>query len=144
MRYHLLILALLFILIGLSYYNENKNKEGFATCSYSDCKGCASASGCSWCPSKNSCISSELLKSSDLQCNQFNTVTSFDQCNINPNSLSIADKPKPPNVYHIDTLNSSDIDDSHSPYSANTVMGQLHHMENKLDSVIQNVAYCIN
>ena len=48
---------------------------------YNSCASCSNASGCSWCPKGNACLSSTSLKSTDKQCNQSNTITSSFRCN---------------------------------------------------------------
>ncbi len=48
---------------------------------YNSCKDCSNASGCSWCPKDNACLSSTSLKSTDKQCNQSNTISSSFRCN---------------------------------------------------------------
>lgn len=99
-----------------------KKKEGFlnAYCNtYTDCISCANASGCSWCPKGKTCLNSTLLKSTDKECNQMNTVTSAFLCSkeidnkVPPEAVvsndimydytlyknKITDKIPPPNVY---------------------------------------------
>jgi hypothetical protein len=72
----LVILVLVMVL-------SSKQKEGFMEdyCSgFNSCMDCSSASGCSWCPRKNACLTSTTLKSTDANCNQDNTIASSFRC----------------------------------------------------------------
>lgn len=62
---------------------SSKQKEGFMEdyCGgFNTCMDCSSASGCSWCPKKNACLTSTTLKSTDANCNQDNTIASSFRC----------------------------------------------------------------
>jgi len=143
----------LFLIIGILFFawfliemekngNGNDNDiEYFATCAYSDCKSCASASGCSWCPATNQCMLSSSLKGSDAECNSLNTITSFDQCTTSVSlpepefySNAIEDRVKPPNVFQ----------NKVESYSPETVMGHLHHIQHRVDSLFQQLPYCMS
>jgi hypothetical protein len=77
-----LILFVLTIFFVISRYYRATILERFASyCDeYKDCKSCANASGCSWCPKSKVCLNSTLLKSTDKSCNQNNTISSSFRC----------------------------------------------------------------
>ena len=66
----------------ISHYYRKQILEKFVSyCdNNTDCKSCANASGCSWCPKTKVCLPSTLLKSTDTSCNQNNTVSSSFRC----------------------------------------------------------------
>jgi hypothetical protein len=78
------------------------------------------------------------LTASDAECNSLNTITSFDQCKLSSYSglydNQIADKVRPPNVDKTEV----------SGYSPETVMGQLNHVEHKVDYLFQKLPYCLS
>jgi len=120
----LLLLFLVFLFVISSNY-----KESFADCgSYTNCKTCATASGCSWCPLKKICLKSKSIKGTD-ECNLMNTINSPYACSSESSYINdkiytdrIPDKPRPPNVYTSPEM----------MYSNETVMGELHHMKNEV------------
>jgi Plexin repeat len=72
-------MAILFITLWMTH----GQKEGFLDdyCSSNkSCTSCADASGCSWCPNENRCLSSRILKSTDPKCNQSNTISAAFRC----------------------------------------------------------------
>lgn len=116
-------MAVLVVLMLVLLYSQNR-KEGFLSsyCSqHKSCMECSSASGCSWCPKANTCLTSTQLKSTDPQCNQNNTIASSFRCpsmeGVEPPTLPeaiasndvlydfslyknrITDKIPPPNLY---------------------------------------------
>lgn len=117
------ILLLLLPLLSLFYilFYTKSTKEGFQQnyCQrFKSCVDCSSASGCSWCPKLNICLSNTSLKSTDKECNQNNTISSSFSCsseNVNDSLMSsesnavmydfslfknrITDKIPPPNLY---------------------------------------------
>ena len=125
----LLFLLFLIILSITSNYKEQFLQECQTN---TDCKSCASASGCAWCPAKNKCMDSTLLKSTDIDCNQMNTIKSSFACTNYPardvlkNELlyadRIEDKQRPPNVYTAPNME----------YSNETVMGELSHLKGEM------------
>jgi hypothetical protein len=113
----------LVILMLLVLFTQN-TKEGFLQdycAQYKSCTDCSSASGCSWCPKSNVCLTSTTLKSTDADCNQMNTIASSFRCpsaeGVEPPTLPaaiasddvmyefslyknrITDKIPPPNLY---------------------------------------------
>jgi hypothetical protein len=113
----------LVILMLVMLFTQN-TKETFLSdyCStFTTCGDCSSASGCSWCPKKKVCLTSTLLKSTDKDCNQNNTISSSFRCpsaeGVEPPTLPeaiasndvmyefslyknrITDKIPPPNLY---------------------------------------------
>lgn len=121
------------ILIIIMLFSQNI-KEGFLQdyCSkYKSCMDCSSASGCSWCPKGNVCLTSTVLKSTDKICNQMNTISSSFRCKsvegveqtlpeeIASNNVlydfslyknRITDKIPPPNMYMAGTIKVSNED----------------------------------
>ena len=87
------ILCLLCLLLFIIVIRMLFSKEGFENpqdCTkLSDCKTCADTYGCSWCPSKTSCVYTKKIKSTD-DCNQSNTITASEQCKIQPKLPPIA------------------------------------------------------
>jgi hypothetical protein len=70
---------ILFMVLWWTYHK----KEGFLTdfCAMNkDCISCADASGCSWCQNENRCIMNSILKSTDPNCNQSNTISAAFRC----------------------------------------------------------------
>ena len=132
---HFIILLILFlILLSISI----KYREGFLSqCTGIDCKSCADQSGCSWCKQTNACIPTQLIKSTDLQCNSLNVISSSFLCKnqetnlndlINPNNEQlykdqIADRVRPPNVYMNPNME----------YSPETVMATLNDVKQTVD-----------
>lgn len=125
-------IALALFLLYL-FYISISYKESFVDCSVNtDCKSCASASGCAWCPAKNICMNSTSLKSTDIDCNQMNTIKSSFACTNQPAkdvlkneplyADRIEDKQKPPNVYTAPNME----------YSNETVMGELSHLKGEM------------
>jgi hypothetical protein len=91
------IFGLLFILFFILYIFQisKRYREGFLASycqTYTDCQSCAKASGCSWCPKANTCLTSTSLKSTDKDCNQTNTVESSFLCK------SVLDSTKMPDI----------------------------------------------
>ena len=79
-----------FILLFAMLEQSQRQKEGFVTdfCeSNKTCTTCANASGCSWCPNENRCLSSRILKSTDPKCNQENTISASFRCEDATNTL---------------------------------------------------------
>jgi hypothetical protein len=77
----LAVLIFAFLIIAVLY--TQKTKEGFQQqyCQqFKTCIDCSSASGCSWCPNANMCLTSTTLKSTDVLCNQMNTISSSFLC----------------------------------------------------------------
>ncbi len=75
----LFIAAILFIVS--KYYRREILEKFISYCdNNTDCKSCANASGCSWCPKTKVCLPSTLLKSTDVSCNQNNTISSSFRC----------------------------------------------------------------
>jgi hypothetical protein len=82
MKVKYLCMIVLVILIIFVFITE-KTKEGFQQhyCQrFKNCMECSSASGCSWCPKANVCLTSTTLKSTDDICNQMNTISSSFRC----------------------------------------------------------------
>ncbi len=72
----------LIILFLIMIFTQTK-KEGFLAdycAKYKSCMDCSSASGCSWCPKSKVCLTSTTLKSTDVMCNQMNTIASSFRC----------------------------------------------------------------
>lgn len=137
-RFFLLAFSVLLIAILLSM----EQREGFLVdpcASNSNCRTCADASGCSWCPAVKRCIQSTTLKSSDPDCNQEVAISSSDRCDlrgkITPPGTSpdnnplykdqIADRPRPPNAYQTDSLG----------YSSDTIMANVNDVRSQLNSL---------
>ena len=79
-KYFFMIALVILVLVMVV---STKQKEGFMEdyCGgFNSCMDCSSASGCSWCPKKNACLTSTTLKSTDTNCNQDNTITSSFRC----------------------------------------------------------------
>ncbi len=78
--FFLILLSIGFIIS--KYYRSQILREKFTSyCEqYQNCVTCANASGCSWCPKSKVCIQSTLLKSTDVSCNQNNTIQSSFRC----------------------------------------------------------------
>lgn len=79
-KYFFMIALVILVLVMVV---STKQKEGFMEdyCGgFSNCMDCSSASGCSWCPKKNVCLTSTTLKSTDTNCNQDNTIASSFRC----------------------------------------------------------------
>lgn len=112
----LLFLIFLIILTITSIYKEQFINQACQT--NTDCKSCADSSGCSWCPSKNACIQSK-SRSTD-ECNQMNTISSSSECYSDENYIS--EKPKPPNVYTVPSME----------YSNETVMAEMKHIKHDM------------
>ena len=112
----LIFLIFLIILTITSMYKEQFLNQECQT--NTDCKSCANSSGCSWCPSKNVCIQSKSIRSTD-ECNQMNTISSSFTCDLQD---SISEKPKPPNVYTT----------PHMEYSNETVMAEMKHIKHDI------------
>ncbi len=118
-----IFMAVLVLLVLLVLFTQN-TKEGFLQdyCAKNkSCTECSSASGCSWCPKSNVCLTSTTLKSTDKNCNQMNTIASSFRCpsteGVEPPTLPeaisendvmyefslyknrITDKIPPPNLY---------------------------------------------
>lgn len=77
------ILFLLLIISCILLCLSKQFKEGFLgdyCAKNNNCKDCSSASGCSWCPNSNVCLTSTSLKSTDKTCNQMNTISSSFNC----------------------------------------------------------------
>jgi hypothetical protein len=112
------------VILMLVVVFTHKYKEGFLNdyCGmHKTCMDCSSASGCSWCPKANQCLTSTTLKSTDKTCNQMNTISSSFRCpgaeGVEPPTLPeaiasndvmydfslyknrITDKIPPPNLY---------------------------------------------
>jgi hypothetical protein len=71
------MIALIILLIVMLF--TQKHKEGFLDgycAQHKTCIDCSNASGCSWCPKANQCLTSTTLKSTDKTCNQMNTISS--------------------------------------------------------------------
>jgi len=70
-------------ILCITLWLTQQRKEGFLE-DYCDanksCTTCADASGCSWCPNENRCLSSRILKSTDPKCNQSNTISASFLC----------------------------------------------------------------
>ena len=119
---HFFMTALVILLLAVLY--TQSTKEGFLAdyCAKNKtCMDCSSASGCSWCPKSNVCLTSTTLKSTDAMCNQNNTIASSFRCpsarGVEPPTLPesiasndvlydfslyknrITDKIPPPNLY---------------------------------------------
>ncbi len=132
---HNSFLLLTLIIIGatlcLFMVYSKKYKEGFldSRCAqYKDCSTCANASGCSWCPKDNICLSSTSLKSTDKNCNQSNVISSSFNCKtgitVENDSIKsdteqydfaafksrIANKIPPPNTYTTEKIKYSNED----------------------------------
>lgn len=74
----------------------HQEKEGFLTdycVANKDCVSCANASGCSWCQNEKRCLVSRTLKSTDLKCNQSNTISASSQCNNASKTTPLDDLP---------------------------------------------------
>jgi hypothetical protein len=115
----LLIITSIILFIITRYFKDSILERFVSYCDdHKDCKSCANASGCSWCPKSKVCLSSTLLKSTDNNCNQLNTIHSSFRCKsliddeITPKDTTfeeqydftlykdkISDKIPPPNVY---------------------------------------------
>jgi hypothetical protein len=112
------------IILSLVMIFTQTKKEGFLAdycAKYKSCMDCSSASGCSWCPKSKVCLTSTTLKSTDVMCNQMNTIASSFRCKsadgVEPPTLPeaiasndvmydfslyknrITDKIPPPNLY---------------------------------------------
>lgn len=142
----ILIIVILILLFLMSY----RQKEGFLNdycSSHNNCSDCANASGCSWCPNASICMKSTILKSTDKQCNQMNTITASFRCtetdikeHTNANSHitpydftqfrnKIADKIPPPNTYTIDNINVSPQD----------ILSNMNNIRNDIDNYERNL-----
>lgn len=151
----IIVIIVAFSLIGFLIFSQ-KQKETFlsAYCnSYTDCVSCANASGCSWCPKGKTCLNSTLLKSTDKQCNQMNTIQSAFRCTaevedeVPPDSVTsndvlydfalyknkITDKIPPPNVYMAGEVKYS-VQDAVS--NANNVRNDLNNYQIGLPGII--------
>lgn len=116
---------------------------------YNSCKDCSNASGCSWCPKDNACLSSTSLKSTDKQCNQSNTITSSFRCN-DANAIAagsqdkasdaeqydftafkdrIANKIPPPNAYRSEKVK----------YSNDDVVSNMNDVRNYINNLQLNL-----
>ena len=82
-RMKLIFFITAFILLGVVLWTTQQQKEGFLEdycASNKTCVTCADASGCSWCPNENRCLSNNILKSTDTKCNQSNTISASFRC----------------------------------------------------------------
>ena len=84
----IIFFIVLFITIFL-FFLSLKRKESFESrcIQFNECKTCAQASGCSWCPKAKTCLPSTSLKSTDKECNQMNTITSDFRCKAESESI---------------------------------------------------------
>jgi hypothetical protein len=146
MRRIISIILIFAVLIGILIVSK-KQKEGFLDdyCGrFKDCVSCADASGCAWCPNAKACLTSTLLKSTDTQCNQMNTVQSAFLCDkeienkIPPEAVvsndimydytlyknKITDKIPPPNVYTTEKVE----------YSPQDIMANMSNIRNDLQN----------
>ena len=123
------------IILCLVMIFTQTTKEGFLAdycAKYNSCMDCSSASGCSWCPKSKVCLTSTTLKSTDVTCNQMNTIASSFRCRsadgMEPPTLPeaiasndvlydfslyknrITDKIPPPNLYMAGKLKVSNED----------------------------------
>ena len=135
MKYFFITVFVLLCIFWISTHYKEEFFQDFCA-SQSDCKTCANTSGCSWCPAGKRCLSSNLLKSTDVKCNQMNTISSAFLCDSpiasaysiedNPESVlykdQIADRVRPPNVYMNDDME----------YSPETVMSNVTNLRNDL------------
>lgn len=86
MNYYIIQIALLITLFFVVFIkNVKENFEPIPCSTHTNCKDCASRSGCTWCPKTKTCLDVRTLKSTDKDCNMENTVTSEFRCdNILP------------------------------------------------------------
>jgi len=145
---HIVILQLIILIIFFiaSYAYRQKIIEKFISyCDeYKDCQSCANASGCSWCPKSKVCLTSTLLKSTDKNCNQMNTINSSFRCKssidgeIPPPDVTfenqydfvlykdkIADRTPPPNAYMSGKVH----------YSPADIMSNMNDIRNYVDNL---------
>jgi hypothetical protein len=153
------IIFILFFSIYTFYlfYITKQYKEGFLNSycqTHTNCQDCTKASGCSWCPAANICLSSTSLKSTDKKCNQSNTIQSSFLCksvldstkmpNITDTSHNIiydftlykdriANKLSPPNTFMTDTLGYSNED---TISSMNNVRNSIQNLHTELPGII--------
>ena len=141
-----------FLLLCIALFISQESKEAFLddVCSTNtDCTSCANASGCSWCPNASRCLSSRILKSTDPNCNQSNTISASFRCDTatktepGPESNAsnqilfdfplyknqIKDKIPPPNAFTTDELE----------YTPETVMAQSNQLRNDLQNLYTNL-----
>lgn len=153
-----LISILVCIIIIYLLVITTKKKEGFLNTycnSYTDCVSCANASGCAWCPKAKTCLNSTLLKSTDKNCNQMNTVKSAFLCTkeiddkIPPEAVvsndilydytlyrnKITDKIPPPNTY---TTEKSEYSLQDVISNTNNVSNELQNFKKELPSIISS------
>lgn len=127
--YLLLALILIFIAVTIPY-----TESFLSACTGTDCASCANQSGCSWCEQTKTCMNTQLLKSTDAQCNHLNTISSSFLCDMQPTTSinepnkeilykdQIADRVRPPNVYITDDMQ----------YTPETIMGNLNDVRQTL------------
>lgn len=151
-----LILFIITILFIVSKYYRREIVEKFISyCdNYTDCKSCANASGCSWCPKTKVCLPSTLLKSTDKDCNQNNTINSSFRCKsvIDGEELppevrfedqydfvlykdKIKDRIPPPNTYISGKVHYSTAD---IVSNTNNVRNDLNNLELELPGIISS------
>jgi len=153
-------LILLFLFFAL-YYTYNVKEHFINYCDdFNNCRNCSGASGCSWCPSVNKCISSALLKSTDNNCNQSNTISSPISCRLANNTEQtdsnnsndsndsnnilydfnlyknkITDKIPPPNLYTTDKVRVSPED---LLSNMNSIRNKLNNYQIEMPSIISS------
>jgi hypothetical protein len=136
------ILLLLLILILTLFYTKEGFVEEYKCSEYTDCKTCATVSGCSWCPKAKLCIFSKNLLSTD-ECNQMNVINSSSGCDAENRSSSLGNgraiktydlslyknqinnKFAPPNVYTAHNVE----------YSNEDVISSTNNVRNEIDNL---------
>lgn len=134
------------------FVHQMNRREAFADidcADISDCKTCAVADKCSWCPKLNLCIYTSSITSTDKNCNQMNVVNSSEGCSVNKTLApikideSIYDsrtykndfyKNLPPGVYTADEVK----------YSNEDVMGSVTNMQNDLKNLRGEIPYIVS
>jgi len=130
------VAILLGSLLVIAFYLSTAYKENFLAdycAAYASCHTCANASGCSWCPTTNTCLSRTSLKSTDTTCNPTTVISSAFSCDKSSTIVTDADftlyrdqvddRVRPPNVYLTQNME----------YSPETVMGQVSHLSRDLE-----------
>ena len=140
---------ILALVIFVHRTERNKRREAFADidcADISDCKTCAVADKCSWCPKLNLCIYTSSITSTDKNCNQMNVVNSSEGCSVNTLAPIKIDEPDsrtykndfyknlPPGVYTADEVK----------YSNEDVMGSVTNMQNDLKNLRGEIPYIVS
>lgn len=147
-------IAIIVIIVIIVFRRTHEEKEAFLTdyCAANrDCISCANASGCSWCQNENRCLSSRILKSTDPNCNQSNTISAAFRCQ--DASKTIAPKGPETNasnqVLYDFTLYKNQIKDKIPPpnafttkqlqYTPETVMANTNQLRNDVKNLYTDI-----